>query len=240
MIYGKHSVEDFLQTGGEIIELFLLQGLKPQFTERWLLISEQKGFKVKLMRRRELDLLVGSSNHQGIAARVKLPPILDLDDWWSSLNSENVLVTVLDHIYDPQNLGAIIRSAEFFGTDGVGIPRRRSVSLTPAVIKASVGAVWRVSLVEVANIAETLRKLKRWGFWVYGLDSRGELNIWEVKWEKRTALVLGNESVGLGALTRKLCDDLVRIPGTGKIDSLNVSVATGVALGAYRKSRVFS
>lgn len=239
-IYGKHSVEDFLQTGGEIIELFLLQSLKPQFKERWMLISEERGLKVKFMKRRELDLLLGSSNHQGIAAKVKLPPVLELEDWWDSRNKEDILLTILDHIYDPQNLGAIVRSAEFFGSDGVVIPQRRSVSLSPAVIKASVGAVWRVPLIEVVNIADTIRKLKRWGFWVYGLDSRGEFTIWEVKWEKRTALVLGNESMGLGTLTRKLCDALVRIPGKGTKDSLNVSVAAGIALGAYRRHQVFS
>jgi 23S rRNA (guanosine2251-2'-O)-methyltransferase len=147
------------------------------------------------------------------------------------------MLILLDGVEDPHNLGAIVRTAHAAGADAVIIPDRRATGLTETVAKAAAGALEHLPVVRAGNVNQTLRSLKDAGFFVYGLDERGETTCDKVKWAERCVLVMGGEGKGLHDLVRKNCDLLVRIPMAGKIASLNVSVAAGVALFAWRFSQ---
>jgi 23S rRNA (guanosine2251-2'-O)-methyltransferase len=144
---------------------------------------------------------------------------------------------VLDGVEDPHNLGAIIRTAHAAGANSLVIPERRAASVTDVVAKAAAGALEHLPVARVTNINRTLEDLKERGFWIYGLDERGEQDYDQVDYGSPTAFVLGGEGKGLHEQVRKHCDMLVRIPMAGKISSLNVSVATGVVLFEWRRRR---
>jgi 23S rRNA (guanosine2251-2'-O)-methyltransferase len=147
------------------------------------------------------------------------------------------LLVVLDGIEDPHNLGAIIRTAHAAGANAVVIAERRAAGLTETVAKAAAGALEHLPVVHAVNINHTLRSLKDEGFFVYGLDEKGELTYDAVDWPERTVIVMGSEGKGLHDLVKRNCDALVRIPMAGQIASLNVSVATGIVLFAWRSRR---
>ena len=147
---------------------------------------------------------------------------------------EHSLVIILDHIEDPQNLGAVLRSADVFAADLVIAPRKRSAPLTDAAIKASAGAAAYVPLVLVPNLAEAMRKLAKAGFWLYAADMGGA-SLPESDLSARTGLVLGNEGAGVSRLLRDECDFALSIPMAGHVDSLNVSAAAAVLMYEYRR-----
>ncbi|TVQ39355.1 MAG: 23S rRNA (guanosine(2251)-2'-O)-methyltransferase RlmB [Spirochaetaceae bacterium] len=147
----------------------------------------------------------------------------------STSHRQQAIVLLLDHITDPQNLGAVLRSADQFGVDCVVIPQRRAAPLSEAVMRASSGAAAVVPTVEVANLVRALEQLKDAGFWIYGADMAGRA-VDSQRLDGRVALVLGNEAEGLSRLVREHCDVIVRIPTGGTLDSLNVSVSAGVFL----------
>jgi 23S rRNA (guanosine2251-2'-O)-methyltransferase len=136
----------------------------------------------------------------------------------------------LDGIEDPQNLGSLIRTAEASGAGGIIIPKDRAVGVTPAVVKASAGAVAHIPVVRVTNLARTLEELKREGFWIVGADARGEKNLYEMKFDMKVGLVIGSEGKGIRPLILKKCDYTVFIPMKGKISSLNAAIAGAVIL----------
>jgi 23S rRNA (guanosine2251-2'-O)-methyltransferase len=138
------------------------------------------------------------------------------------------LVIVLDHVTDPQNLGAVIRTAEVVGADAVIIPKDRAAAMTPSALKASAGAAEHIPVCREANIAQTLARLKGAGFWVAGASEKAEIEAWDAPLEGRIALVMGAEGSGLARLTERECDMLVRLPVRGRVSSLNVSAATAV------------
>ena len=144
-------------------------------------------------------------------------------------------MVVLDGVEDPHNLGAIVRTAHAAGADAVIIPERRAVGLTETVAKAAAGALEHLPVARVVNINRTLEVLKERGFWIYGLDERGTVSHASVDWAAPTAIVLGAEGHGLHEQVRKHCDQLVRIPMAGRIASLNVSVAAGIVLFAWKE-----
>ena len=159
-------------------------------------------------------------------------PRLALEDALKQLcdaGAQQAIVLVLDHITDPQNLGAILRSADQFGVDFVVLPQRRSAGVTDAVLRASAGAAAAVRMVDVTNLARALQQLKSADFWIYGADMQGN-PVDAERLEGRVALVLGSEGAGLSRLVREQCDVVVQIPTGGTIDSLNVSVSAGVFL----------
>jgi 23S rRNA (guanosine2251-2'-O)-methyltransferase len=144
---------------------------------------------------------------------------------------------VLDGVEDPQNLGAVIRTAHAAGASAVIVPQRRAAGLTETVAKAAAGALEYMPVARVVNVSQALRELKQAGFFVYGIDERGETRFDRVDFSAKCAIVLGAEGEGLHDLVRRNCDLLVRIPVAGKISSLNVSVAAGIALFAWRSNR---
>lgn len=171
--------------------------------------------------------LCGSQDHQGVVAEVEPFPYVSGEDL---LGIDDALVVVLDQVQDPRNLGAVCRSAEAAGADGVVIADRRSAAVTAAAAKASAGAVEHLKIARVRNISDWISAAKEAGFWIWGADGRAESAPWDLDLTGRTALVLGTEEKGLRPRVADSCDGLVAIPQAGKIDSLNVSVAASILI----------
>jgi len=150
---------------------------------------------------------------------------------------EGAPLVLLDGVEDPHNLGAIIRTAHAAGAGAVAIPDRRAASLTETVAKAAAGALEYLPVAQVGNLSQALEGLKRRGYWIYGLDERGERSYDQIEYAEPVAFVLGGEGKGLHQMIRKRCDFLVRIPLAGRISSLNVSVAAGVVLFEWKRRK---
>jgi 23S rRNA (guanosine2251-2'-O)-methyltransferase len=182
--------------------------------------------------------LAGHSHHQGAALKVAEFPYTELEDILEKPLIERDPLLVLDSIQDPQNLGAILRSACFLGAKGVIIPKDRSASVTATVIRISAGGAGYVPVVRVTNIARTLMLIKSAGYWTAGLEAMGGKNLYEADLTVPLCLVIGNEQKGIRPLIRKECDILVRIPAAGPLDSLNAASAATVALYEVLRSRL--
>jgi 23S rRNA (guanosine2251-2'-O)-methyltransferase len=182
----------------------------------------------------ELERLCGSAEHQGVVAEVDPYPYADPT---RLLEDEDGLVVALDQVQDPHNLGAVIRAAEVAGASGVVIPERRAAEVTPAVCKASAGAVEHLAVARVRNLADWLASAKESGAWIYGADEDAKTPYTGVDWRGRAVLVMGSEGRGLRPRVAAACDELVSIPVRGKVDSLNVSVAAAVILFEAQRSR---
>jgi 23S rRNA (guanosine2251-2'-O)-methyltransferase len=182
----------------------------------------------------ELERLCGSPDHQGVVAEVDPYPYADPG---GLLDEEDALVVVLDQVQDPHNLGAVCRAAEVAGVSGVVIPERRAASVTPAVCRASAGAVEHLPVARVRNVADWLADVKQAGAWVYGASADADRTYTDVDWRGRAALVLGSEGAGLRPRVAESCDELVSIPVAGRVGSLNVSVAAAVILFEARRQR---
>lgn len=173
-----------------------------------------------------LDHLI-KNNHQGI--------ILEVDDFkYVSLESiiegkDKCTLVILDHLEDPHNLGAIVRTVEASGIDGIILPLNRSVSVNETVMKTSVGALYNVKICQVTNLNSTIKELKKKGFWLYGADMDGE-DYSRVSYSNKCAIIIGNEGTGLSRIVRESCDYIVSIPMKGKVNSLNASVAAGIII----------
>lgn len=193
--------------------------------------AKRLGVRVHARPRAMLDKVSGHARHQGVAANYDVPAARSEHDLAALLDTAgDVLALVLDGVTDPHNLGACLRSAAAAGAGAVIVPRDRAVGITPVVRRASAGAADQVPLFEVANLARTLRELKDAGVWLTGLAGDSEASLYDIDLRGRTALVVGGEGEGMRRLTRDACDHVARIPMTGSVESLNVSVATGIAL----------
>lgn len=175
----------------------------------------------------ELERLCGSPDHQGVVAEMEPYPYAGSAEL---LRTENGLLVALDQVQDPRNLGAVARSAEAAGADGLVIPERRSAAVTAAACKASAGAVEHLPIAHVRNLADWLGEAKQAGFWIWGADAEGKQLPWEVDLSCPTVLVLGGEGKGLRPRVSSACDGLIALPQRGKIESLNVSAAAAALL----------
>ncbi|HZP12596.1 MAG TPA: 23S rRNA (guanosine(2251)-2'-O)-methyltransferase RlmB [Nevskiaceae bacterium] len=230
---GWHVVLAALEEGkSKPLEIFLIAGRQDERSRRVQTLAQQQQIPVQHLARSDLDLKVPGLRHQGVLARVA-------QDDASSANEEDLLdreaekddvVLVLDGVQDPHNLGACLRTAEAAGVKAVVIPRDRAASLTPVARKASAGASERLPLIAVTNLARSLRRMKELGYWLTGLAGDAEETIYDVDLTGPLVLVLGAEGEGMRRLTRDTCDRVVKIPMASSAESLNVSVATGVAL----------
>ena len=197
-------------------------------------LARKSGTPVRFEDRSAIDRLSAVKSHQGIIALGAAKKYAELEEVAASSN----MLVVLDGVEDPHNLGAIIRTAHAAGAGGVIIAERRAAGLTDVVAKAAAGALEHLPVARIVNVNQTLRYLKDQGFFIYGLDERGEMPYNEAQWADRSVIVMGAEGKGLHDLVKKNCDALVRIPMSGKIASLNVSVATGVVLFSWLTRRV--
>ena len=185
---------------------------------------------MRFVSRPELDRMAGNNAHQGVVAVTSAKQYNDLDDVVAAKRGQFSLVVVLDGVEDPHNLGAILRTADAAGADGVVIPERRAAGVTPTVTKASAGASEHLPIAKVTNIGRTLEELKSKNLWIVGLDERAPQNYDSLDYKMDCAIVLGAEGKGVHELVRKKCDFMISIPMLGKVSSLNVSVAAGVML----------
>ena len=193
-------------------------------------LARQQGVAVRFEPREALNRMANDAPHQGVVAVGAAKSYQDLDE----IPAGATLVVVLDGVEDPHNLGAIIRTAHAAGASAIVIPERRAAGLTETVAKASAGAIEYLPVVRVANVRQALEKLKKQGFWIYGLDERGDVPYDRASYATPAAFVLGGEGKGLHEHVKKDCDFLVRIPMAGEVSSLNVSVAAGVILFHFR------
>jgi 23S rRNA (guanosine2251-2'-O)-methyltransferase len=233
---GFHAIEEFLRSrdkGASPSARLLLAGSGPRIKDI-LALAARLGVQAERLSKTDLDRL--APGNRGIALEAEdAPPREESDlDTFILDPPERSLVILLDHIEDPQNLGAILRSADVFAADLVIAPRRRSAPLTDAAVKASAGAAAWAPLVLVPNLADALRKLKKAGWWLYAADMDGA-NLPDSDLAARSGIVLGNEGAGVSRLLRDECDVAVSIPMAGHVDSLNVSAAAAVLMYEYRR-----
>ena len=232
-IVGINPVEGALSNDAERVrELLVEQG---QRNARVLELAERaKALKIPVNHRprEQLEKVAGEARHQGVAALYEAPPLAHENDLAALMDRDgsDTLVLVLDGVTDPHNLGACLRSAAAAKVTAVIVPKDRAVGLTPVVRRASAGGADRVPLIAVTNLARTLRELKEAGVWITGLAGDTDTAIYGVDFRGPVALVLGGEGEGIRRLTRELCDFVAKIPMPGAMESLNVSVATGVVL----------
>ena len=226
VIYGINAVTEALRAG----QVTLVRVEDPPRSRLRALVRMAEASGISVRRCSDAQLLRSSRGrlHQGVVADVDQPRAYTLEDLLQA--NSNPLLVVLDGIEDPQNLGAILRTAEAAGVDGVIRQSRRAARLDGVASKASAGAVAHIRLVRVVNIARTLETLKAAGVWTVGLDGAASHRYDQVDLTRPTALVLGGEGKGLRRLVRDRCDWLVSIPMAGQLASLNVSVAAGIAL----------
>ena len=232
-IVGRNPVIEHLQRGTQVIEkIWIAKGYTHSRIRYIVTMAEKAGVPIKHCPRRELDRLEPSVPHQGVIAFVSPTRYNDLSSILAKIerSEHNALLVVLDNIQDPRNLGAILRTAEAVNADAVIIPKNRAVGITAAVHKASAGASAYVPIVKVPNIAHTVDTLKNRGIWVAGAAEEASCSYTDADFRVPLCLVLGSEGKGLRRLVKQKCDYLVHLPMLGKIDSLNVSVATGVLL----------
>lgn len=238
-LYGIHPILEALRSAERQIEgIYLQHGRKGREIDEVLSLARTKRITVDFRPREALDRLTGSSHHQGAVAMVAAKAYASLDDLLeAAARKEHPLVLILDGIEDPHNLGAILRTAEAAGVDGVIIPERRAIGLTATVAKTSAGAIEYLPVVRVVNLSQTIERLKKGNFWIYALDLKGEKNFRSLDYRGALALVIGGEGRGIRPLVAAHCDGRIHIPMMGRVASLNASVAAGILLYEVLRQR---
>ena len=232
IVFGVHAVRTLLQQHPQRVSALLLQkGREDARITQVMQIAQSAGVRIEWRDARELERLAGSEHHQGVCLQIQaVGPLGEgaLDELLDRTPMPFLLV--LDGVQDPHNLGACLRTAEGAGVSAVIVPRDRAAGLSPTVRKVASGAAETMPLIQVTNLARTLRWLKEREIWLVGADDEADHSLYQAKLTGPLALVLGAEGAGLRRLTRETCDALVSIPMLGVVESLNVSVATGVML----------
>jgi len=238
-LYGRHAILEALRAERDVQEILVARGAHPHGALNELLaLAHNARVPVRELPRVELDKL--ARNHQGVLARIDEFAYAEVDDLLAVARErhEPAFLLMLDSVQDPQNFGALLRTAEAVGAHGVILAERRSVGVTPAVVKASAGAVNHLKIARVTNLARTIEELKRANVWVVGVenDARAQ-DLARVDYNMDLMFVLGSEGAGLGRLVREKCDLLVRLPMWGKVGSLNVAVAGSIILYTAKLQR---
>lgn len=232
LIEGRNAVTEAIRSGRAINKVFLTDGDMDKSLGRIAAMAKDAGAVVVRIDRRKLDEMSPTGVHQGIIALVAAHEYATIDDLFALAESrgEAPLFVICDELSDPHNLGAILRTAECAGAHGIIIPKRRSVGLTAVVGKASAGAIEYLPVARVSNIAATIRELKQRGVWVFGTAADGATELYQSDLKGPTAIVIGNEGVGMSRIVAESCDFKVSIPMKGHISSLNASAAAAILL----------
>ncbi|PAJ71992.1 23S rRNA (guanosine(2251)-2'-O)-methyltransferase RlmB [Pseudoalteromonas sp. NBT06-2] len=243
LIFGFHSVEAILNTEPErFIEIYALKGRDDKRLMPVLENAAQFGVSIQYMHRKTLDEKSKGEQHQGIIAKVKAGKKYsekDLDIILANKVAKNgdAFLLILDGITDPHNLGACLRNADAAGADAIIVPKDNSARLNGIARKVACGAAETIPLIQVTNLARTLREIKEQGVWVVGTAGETDTHVFDAKLTGPIAIVMGAEGTGMRRLTREHCDSLVKIPMVGTVSSLNVSVATGICLFEVLRQR---
>lgn len=230
-IYGKNVVYEKLKSDDLVKEAFVFK----KFSDQEIIdLLKMKKIDIKWVDKYQLDKMVNGL-HQGIILNVKDFETVSLDNILNN-DSKYPLIVMLDHLEDPHNFGAIIRSCEALGVDGIIIPNDRSVDINGTVIKTSAGAIQYMKIAKVSNLVNTIKVLKDKGYWIIGTDMNGT-SYNDMKYDMPICLVIGNEGKGMSRLVKESCDYVVSIDMVGKTNSLNASVATGIMIAKIQNSR---
>ncbi len=241
-IFGRNAVLEYLKQGGEAEKLFVAKDSMKGVVHRIVALARDQKLPVIETDQRKLERMAEGGNHQGVALLATQFHYAELDDMLQAAKKAGhaPLIILLDELTDPHNVGAIIRSAECVGADGVLLPIRRSATITSTVHKVSSGATSYVPIGRINNVNQTIDRLKKENIWVYGADSLAKQSFWKTDFSGGVCLVIGNEGKGLSELTRKKCDALVSIPLQGHLDSLNASCAATVLMYEVLRGRLES
>ncbi|RLB38268.1 MAG: 23S rRNA (guanosine(2251)-2'-O)-methyltransferase RlmB [Deltaproteobacteria bacterium] len=243
LIPGYHAVRETLHRRGiPVREVWIAQGVKSRRCREIEDLAKNLGIPVRTRGGRELGGHLPGVVHQGIMAVAERYAYADLEETIRAARKEpgSGLLVAADHLTDEGNLGAVIRTAAFFRAHGFIIPRDRSASVTPRVMKRSAGAAALIPVVRVVNLGRALDRLEKEGFWVIGAAGEGTQSVYRTDWDRDVVLVVGNEQEGLSPGVRKRCRELVSIPVRGPVASLNVAVAAGAVLSEITRRRVHS
>lgn len=221
-VYGKNVANEVIKNIKKVKKAFISK----TFDERDIIsVLNRNNIKIKYMEKRDMEKIV-DGNHQGIILEIEDYNYTSIDEL---IQEDNSLIVILDHLEDPHNFGAIIRTCEAAKVSGIIIPKDRSVSVNSTVMKVSAGALEMVKIAQVTNLSQTIEYLKKQGFWIVGTDMQGT-NYHEIDYKGKTAIIIGNEGKGISNIVRKNCDFIATIPMRGNINSLNASVAAGIII----------
>ena len=233
-IYGRNAVREAMLSGS-VLNVYLSSSIKDKSYEK---IAKSKGIKIIYKTNEELDRLLKTCSHQGIAGEINEYRFFELDEIIETSKSKKYpLVLILDGIEDPHNLGAIIRSVDAFSVDGIIMKTKGQVDVNSTVYKVSTGAIEHVKIAKVNNLNNALKDLKKAGFWVVSSDGNCNKNYDEIDYKCPIALVVGSEGFGISKLVLDNSDFIVKIPMSGHVNSLNASVATGIFLALINHMR---
>ena len=232
LIVGRNSVIEALRSGRSMNKLFIQDGIKGGSIGEIIAMAKESGIIVEYIKTEKLNQIAEGLRHQGVAAMAAPVRFYELDEVLDRAKEkgEEPFLLLLDEMQDPQNVGAIIRTADAAGVHGVLMPKRRSCPLNAVVAKVSAGAIEYVPVVSIGNIVQTLTELKEKGLWVIGADMDGEVDYFSGNLKGPIVLVIGAEGKGLGRLVKENCDVLVKIPMRGGVSSLNAAAAGAVLL----------
>lgn len=239
-VEGRNAVIELLKSGKPVNKVFIQKGERQGSINEVIKLAKKNNNLISEVEKSKLDTLSDTGHHQGVIAFVSAVEYKTIDDIFAlaSERNEDPFIMIADEIEDPHNLGALIRTAECAGCHGVIIPKRRAVGVTEVVAKTSVGATQYVPIVRVNNINETIKELQDRGVWIVGTDGSAETLYTEQDMTGSIAIIIGSEGKGMGTLTMKNCDFLVKIPMMGKITSLNASVSGGIVVFEALRQRL--
>ncbi len=229
---GVNSIMEAIKGKRKVHRIYIQEGRGGKRIEELIKLAEKRGIYWQYVEKSRLDQLYTLSNHQGVVAQVDSFQYVTVGEILESaaLKNEKPFILILDGMEDPQNLGSIIRSAECAGVHGVIIPRHNSAEISPAVARASAGAVEHMLIARETNLVNCIHNLKEQGLWIIGCDMEGQQNYYNYNFSLPAALVLGGEGKGIRRLVKENCDVTVRIPMAGQVNSLNASVAAGIMI----------
>jgi len=240
-IYGVNPVIEALRAGlRRCHRIYVSEGRKQATSERVARLARERGVELSFVRREEIERMVGTQSHQGVAASIAPYPYVSLEDVVANSlsKSRKAFLIILDGITDPQNLGSIIRTAHLLGANAAIIPKDNSCPVTAAVVKASAGATEYLPVAQVTNLAATINYLKKKEIWVAAAEARAQKTIYDEDFASYDfAVVLGAEGSGIRRLVRESCDILLGLPMEGEIDSFNVSAAAAIIMGEVARQR---
>jgi 23S rRNA (guanosine2251-2'-O)-methyltransferase len=229
---GIHPVLEALRAGSPLNRVLIAKGVSGPRIQEIIEACRAQSIPLRFEPREALDRAAAGAMHQGVVALGAAHQFIELEDV-----PEGAPLAILDGVEDPHNLGAIVRTAHAAGLGAIVVPERRAAGLTETVARAAAGALDRLPVARVGNISQALDRLKKRGYWIYGLDERGDRDYDKADYASPVAFVLGGEGKGLHEMIRRRCDFVVRIPLAGHISSLNVSVAAGVVFFDWKRRR---